>query len=220
MAEQKKKKVYFTTPKGVAKFPHLTVPQFKVGNNTVDPNYNVTLLLDPNDAATIELQEKIVAAHAAGLAAAKKADPKKRYTDMGTDNMFKEDTTKDDEGNQIPNGKMAFKFKVKASGQRKDGTAWTFKPALLDGRGAGLPKDAAIFGGSVIQVSYTFKHTPMPTGSFYTSLTLEAVMAHVIKSEWTRSASEYGFSVESDQDALGEQVPAAGDSGAEANPDF
>lgn len=215
MAE-KKKVERFATPKGVAKFPHLSKPQTRIGDKVVEPSYNVTLLLDPEDAATVALVEKIKTAHAAGLAAANKVG-KKKYKDMGVENMLKDDTDK--EGN--PTGKLAVKFKAKAEGKRKDGSVWTFKPALLDARGQGLPADAAIFGGSIIQVSYSIRHAAMETGSFYTSLQLEAVMGHVIKSEYTRSASEYGFAAEEaeSQDAFGEQTTGE-EAGVGASSDF
>lgn len=218
---EKKKVERFATPKGIAKFPHLTKPQTTVDKKPVTPNYNVTLLLDPNDAATVALVEKITVAHAKGFEAAKaaevasaKASGKKPKTliDMGITNMIKDDTDKEGK----PTGQLAVKFKAKAEGERRDKTKWYFKPALLDSRGQGLPADAAIFGGSVIQVSYSIRHTAMPTGSFYTSLQLEAVLGHVIKSEYTRSASEYGFNVDAEesQNAFGEQT---GDEAASAS---
>lgn len=212
MAEQKKKEEVFTSPKGVAKFPHLNKPQTKVGDKPCDPNYSVKLLLDPNDAATIALVEKIKATHAAGYAEAKKANPKKKYNDMGTSNMIEEDTNKDGE----PTGLLAIKFKCKAEGKRRDGGVWTFKPALFDVRGAVLPSDALIYGGSVIKVAYSIRHAAMDTGAFYTSLNLKAVQGIVIKSSFERSASEYGFASEDTQDAFGEEVA----SGAEASADF
>lgn len=216
MAEQKKKEEVYTTPKGVAKYPHLTVPQTLIGDKTVEPTFNVSLLLDPNDAATIALIEKIETAHKKGLAEAKAKNPKKKYIDQGTDNMFKDETTKDGE----PTGKVVFKFKAKAQGKRKDGSEWSFRPALFDAKGAALPKDAAIFGGSVIKVGYSIRHAAMETGSFYTSLSLKAVQGIVIKSEYVKDASEFGFVSEDGEDAFGEQTASAGDSGAEQNADF
>jgi hypothetical protein len=217
---EKKKVERFASPKGIAKFPHLTKPQTRIGDKVVDPTYNITLLLDPEDAATVSFVEKITAAHAKGFAEAKAKNPKKRYTDMGVVNMIKDDTDKEGQ----PTGKLAVKFKAKAEGKRKDNSVWTFKPALLDSRGQGLPSDAAIFGGSIVQVSYSIRHAAMETGSFYTSLQLEAVLGHVIKSEYTRSASEYGFVIDAEesQDAFGEQVPTDADAEAaqSASSDF
>jgi hypothetical protein len=212
---EKKKEEVYTSPKGVAKFPHLTKPQTMIQGKAVKPTYTVTLLLDPNDAATIALVEKITAAHNAGYAEAKKANPKKKYNDMGIQNMVFDDTTKEGE----PTGKLAVKFKTTAEGKRKDGSTWTFKPALFDSKGAGLPSDAAIYGGSVIKVAYSIRHTAMETGAFYTSLNMKAVQGITIVSSYQRDASAYGFG---NEDAFGEEAPVEEGVGAEAssNPDF
>lgn len=206
MAEKKKYPIY-TSPKGVAKWAHLNVPQTMVGDKPVDPNYNVTLLVDPNDATTIEFVATISKMHAAALEAERKANPKKKYKDAGISNMIADDTNKDGE----PTGKTALKFKHKANGERKDKTTWTYKPDMYDAAGKPLPKGVVIFGGSVIKVAYGVKHTPMPTGSFYTSLQLQAVQVIDLKSEYTKEASAYGFSSEEgytgegEENAFGEQ---------------
>jgi hypothetical protein len=224
MAEQKKKEEVFTSPKGVAKFPHLTKPQTMVGDKPCDPNYSVKLLLDPNDAATVALVEKIKETHAKGYAEVKAqaaADAKKNgkkakvYNDMGTQNMIEEDTNKEGE----PTGLLAIKFKAKAEGKRRDGSVWAFKPALFDVRGAALPADAPIYGGSVIKVAFSIRHAAMDTGAFYTSLNLKAVQGLVIKSSYERNASDFGFASEETQDAFGEEATGEA-SGAEATADF
>jgi hypothetical protein len=215
MAEKKKYPVY-TSPKGVAKWCHLTTPQTKVGDKPVEPNYNVTVLVDPADAATIEFVETITKMHEAALAEERKANPKKKYQDTGLTNMIVDDTNKEGE----PTGKLALKFKHKAQGERKDKTVWTFKPALFDAAGKPLATGLVVYGGSVVKVAYGVKHTPMPTGAFYTSLQLQAVQVLALKSEYTKAASEYGFSSEEgytgegEENAFGEQAATAGDDSA------
>lgn len=215
MAEEKKKKEFIASPKGVAKFPHLTTPQTKFNP---EGEYNVTLLFDPNDAAIIAYQQRIQGEHDAAFAAAKKADPKRKLTAMPI--PIGDETTKDG----APTGKLAVKFKAKASGvYKKDGKPWTFKPVLKDRYGKPLSSDVVIYGGSIMQVSATVRHTAMPTGLFYTSLHLEAVLVHELKSGYERSAAEFGFDVEDETDAFGEQVPAgvAGEAGStEGSSDF
>lgn len=215
MAEKKKYPIY-TSPKGVAKWCHLNVPQTKVGDKTVDPNYSVTLLVDPKDEAIIAFVADIQKQHDAAAAeaelnAAKKTDAKKRkivFSDKGIGNMISDDTTKDGE----PTGKLALRFKHKAEGTRKDKSVWTYKPALFDAAGKPLPAGVVVFGGSVIKVAYGVKHTPMPTGEFYTSLQLQAVQVFDLKSEYTKEASAYGFSSEEgytgegEENAFGEQA--------------
>lgn len=216
MAEKKEKYPIYISPKGVAKWAHLSVAQTMVGEKPVDPNFNVTVLLDPNDATTIEFVEKITKAHSEGLAAAKKAEPKKKLKDEGIGNMIQDDTNKDGE----PTGKTAIKFKHKASGVRRDKTEWSFRPALFDGAGVPLAPGTVVYGGSVLQVAYGIKHTVMPTGSFYTSLQLQAVMVSVLKSGFDRDASSYGFQVETAeaQTAFGEEQ--VGEADGAASTDF
>lgn len=187
MAEQVKrpKEVMFTSPKGAAKWAKLNIPDTKF---KPEGAYSVELVLDPEDAATIEFVAKIEAAHEAGYIAAKKADPKKKYTKQ--DIKIKPETTKDGE----PTGKTIVSFTAKASGTRKkDNSKWTFRPALFDAKRVPLPNDIVVFGGSLIKVSYSIRHTPMPTGLFYTTLSLKAVQVLDLKAMGSRDASEYGF---------------------------
>lgn len=214
MAEKKKYPIY-TSPKGVAKFANLNVPQtsMKVDGvvKAVDPNYSVTILVDPKDPAIIafvaDIQKQHDAASAeaeAELNTAKKTDAKKRkiiFSDKGIGNMISEDTTKEGE----PTGKLAIKFKHKAEGTRKDKSVWTYKPALFDAAGKPLGSGVVVYGGSVIKVAYGIKHTPMPAGEFYTSLQLQAVQVFDLKSEYTKEASAYGFSSEEGYTGEGEE---------------
>lgn len=198
MAEKKKKRVYIAGPVGVAKFPHLTVPQTKVGDKPCKPNYNVGQLFDPSDEAFISFQALVQKTHDAAYAEAKKK--KRSLQDMGIINMIKEEVKKDDEGNEIPTGKMEVRYKCGAEGKKKDGTTWTFKPFLYDASNKLLPAGTMIYGGSVIEVSFCFKHTTMETGAFYTSLDLQAVRVHVLKSQSDREASSFGFGAAPQQD--------------------
>lgn len=215
MAERKRDPL-FTSPKGVAKFPHLNKPQTKIGEKACDPTYAVGLLLDPNDTTTIAFREKIELAHKEGFVAAKKANPKKKYQDMGLTNVFKEDTNQDGE----PTGKIEVRFKCKAEGKRKDGSTWTFKPALFTGSGAIIPEGTSIYGGSVMKVSYSIRHTAMETGAFYTKLELKAVQVINLVSTYQKEAGAYGFTNEEDDtNAFGEPAEN-GEAGAEDNTDF
>lgn len=194
MAEEKKKRVNITSPVGVAKFPHLSKPQTSINNKVIDPVYGVTLLVDPNDADVSAFVAKVEQAHAAAFAEAKKK--KRSLTDMGLKNVIREEVRKDEEDNEIPTGKLEIRFKAKACGKRKDGTPWSFKPWIYDARLTPMPEDTMVYGGSVIQVSFAFKHTAMETGSFYTSLDLQAVKVVVLKSQSDRDAASFGFQAE------------------------
>lgn len=199
MADAKKKKrVYLTSPVGPAKFPHLTVPQTKIGTKTVEPTYGVSLVVDPSDEAVVAFKERVLAAHAAAYAEAKKK--KRTLQDMGIVNMIRDEVKKDEEDNEIPTGKLELRFKCKAGGKRKDGTEWTFKPFIYDVNNRPLPAGTMVYGGSVIEVSFCFQHTAMETGAFYTKLDLQAVRVHVLKSQSDREAASFGFGSVPQQD--------------------
>ncbi len=194
MAEQKPKEVILTTPRGVAKWPNLTVPQreMKMDGVTkpVTPNYSITLLLDPNDDTTVKLVADLNKAHEEGFAAAKAKTPKLKLTLMSI--KAGEETDKDG----TPTGKIAIGFKCKAEGVKKDGTPWTFRPAIKDAKGNPVPKDVLIYSGSVVKVAYTIRHTAMATGLFYTTFNLKAVQVLVLKNQSDRDAAFYGFQEE------------------------
>lgn len=223
MGEDKKKYQIYTSPKGVAKWANLNTPQTQIGRGVnakpVDPNYSVTLLFDSNDPAYGAFQETIIKLHAAALQEAKDADKKKKFKDEGLGSIFGEDTNKDGE----PTGKVYAKFKHKAQGTRKDKSVWTYKPALFDASGKPLATGVVVYGGSVLKVAYGIKHTPMPTGAFYTSLQLQAVQVLELKSEYVKEASSYGFTSEEgytgegEENAFGEQSANVTDGGADAS---
>ncbi len=190
MAETVKRKPEdeFISPKGKAKWAKLNKPDTKF--NPLG-TYSVELVLDPQDTETIKFVAQIEAAHEAGFQAAQKADPKKKFTKQAV--KIKPETNKDGE----PTGMTIVSFACKASGVRKkDNSTWTYRPRLFDSSRPNpkpLPNDLVIFGGSIIKVCYSIRHTPMPTGLFYSSLNLKAVKVLDLKSASSREASEYGF---------------------------
>lgn len=205
MADAKKKKfIVYTSPKSVAKYCHINTPQTKYKK---EGEYSVNQVFDPNDAAYQEFKARVLAAHEAAVAIAREECPDL----IDKTKLFKADTKKDEDGNKIPTGMESVKFAHVASGKKKDGTEWAFKPALFDAGGKPLQKGTLVCGGSVVKVSYGIKHTLMPTGDFYTSLPLQAVQVLKLVDSYAREASEYGFGseegYEAEEDAFGEQVP-------------
>jgi hypothetical protein len=225
MAGKKKYPVY-TSPKGVAKYAHLSQPQTYKGKTA----YAVELILDPELQSTKDFIAFIEAQEKAGFAEAQKMYPKVQLKSK----LWKAETNKDEEDNQIPTGKIAVKFAHAAFGEKQDGSKWEFKPTLMDANTAVLPKGIVIFGGSVIKVSYGVTHTTMPGGGdepdkYYAKLSLQGIQVLTLRDSFTRSAGDLGFQKEegySSEDAFGEQAEEAGDTAsAEAQaggtvPDF
>ena len=136
--KKREKEIILTSPKGIAKWAKLNKPDTKF---KPEGEYSITLLLDPEDAATIEFVDSLKKAHEVGFGAAKKAEPKKKFQLM--DIKVKDDTDK--EG--TPTGKLSVSFNCKAAGTRKDSTKWTFRPAVLDAKGKPLPAHVLIYHG-------------------------------------------------------------------------
>ena len=210
MAESKRpKEIILTSPKGIAKWAKLTKPDTKY---KVAGEYSITLILDPEDAATIEFVDSLKKANAKGFAAAKKAEPKKKFTQEAIKVKPETRKIKDDKGEVVgeeETGKLAVSFNCKAAGTRKDGSKWAFRPAVMDAKGKPVPADVLIYGGSVVKVAYSIRHTPMPTGLFYTSFNLKAVQVIVLKSQSDRDAAYYGFQ---EEEGYGSEAAAEGES--------
>jgi hypothetical protein len=190
----------------------------------------VELVLDPEEASTREFCNALQQRELKGYDAALKMYPKA----VCKSKLFRPETNKDEEGNQIPTGKVVVKFARTAAGVRKDGTAWTSRPPeLVDAKGKPLSSGTVIFGGSKIKVSFTVSDTTMPGGAgepdkYYAKLVLEGVQVLNLVASYQRDAAALGFTEEegySSTDAFGEQTPAATDEEAEgaaagAVPDF
>ena len=58
----------------------------------------------------------------------------------------------DEDGNET--GKLKFKFKLKASGQTRDGRDYTQKPAVVDAKRKPMDSDIAIGNGSTVKVAF------------------------------------------------------------------
>ena len=218
MAEEKKKLQQYNTPKGIAKWATLGKPDTKYKK---EGEYRVTLLLTPQEAKPIqELIDK-------GIEEAKamwKADPKLKGKKIKeADVPYGMDLDK--EGNET--GKVKFTFKAKASGTRKDGTAWTFRPMVFDAKGGKVPSNVSIFGGSIVRVSYEIYPWATVAAGAGVSLRMKAVQVIELKTLGERDASAYGFGEEEGYVSDGEEEVSGveGDAGSQEtppdyNPDF
>ena len=187
MSTTKKNRVYYTSPRGVAKYITVTKPDTKF---KAEGEYRVTLLLPKDSPKAHQLVAQIDQAMEASLLEAQAANKGKKLKLANT--PYKDDVDK--EGNET--GNIAFAFKAKASGARKDGTIWNFKPTLYDAKGQRITKDLSIWGGTEVKIGYEIRpYFTQMVGAGIT-LTLQAVQILKLVSGGARDASAFGFQAE------------------------
>lgn len=205
----KEKNPRFTSPRGVAGYPYLTKPDTKFNP---EGEYKVDLLIkDPTDVAKMTdlLDEQFEVAFKKAKAEAKGAKVKE-----GSRGYEEQE-----------DGSIKVRFKLKASGKRKDGTEFTQKPALFNAKGEPLKADKVVGSGSTIKVS--FEVVPFYTKLAGAGITLRMKAVQVIKLESYAGgdASSYGFEAEEggdedeDQDSGGSDFESE-DSDNTENEDF
>lgn len=197
---EKNKQPILTTPKGTAKWATLGKPDttFKA-----EGEYRVSLLLPEGSKEAQDLVAALTKAYKEAVEAAKKellADPKKKAKAKSmkvADLPFKKETDK--EGNETEN--LQFTFKAKASGKKKDGTPWNFRPAIFDAKLKPISPSVSIWGGSVIRVSYRVNpfYTDMVGAGI--TLKLEGVQVIDLKTGSGRDAASMGFAEEEGYEA-------------------
>lgn len=216
MADKPKK---FITPKGVAVFPWLNKADTKW---KPEGEYRVKLRLSEEAAAPLieQLQPLLDASVAEALKNPKrKAMPAKKFEALITP-LYTE--VVDEDGN--PTGDLEFNFKRTASGvSKKTGKAWSIKPDLFDAKGKQLPADVAVYGGSLVKVS--FEVMPYDTAKAVgIKLSLAGVQVIKLVEGGGRSADSYGFGDESDDedadDAGAEDTDTEAGEGAGDTDDF
>lgn len=171
------KKLY-TSPLGVAVYPHLNQPDTKFNK---DGMFSVKLEVPAEDGGR-EFAARLDSAIDQSVADAK-AEAKEGSEIKRADPPYKEDQEK---------GTFTFNFKVKHRNQTREGTEFFRRPILFDSAGQ-RADDAKVGGGSQLRVSYepSLFYTPMIGAGV--SLRLFAVQI-VSLIEWgERDASGYGF---------------------------
>lgn len=201
--DTKRKAVTLTSPRGVFKYPALNKPDYGTKDHPkAEGEYKVALLLTQEQAdewregplkAVIEQARKEAEAEFSKLPIATRKKLKElTWNEVGTDEYDK--TTEE------PTGMVEFRCKMKASGTRKDGTAWKQVPALFDSRGKALGTKAPdIWGGSEGKVSIEASPYFIPgSGAAGVSLRLKAVQVIKLVQGGHRDAAGYGFGAEDD----------------------
>lgn len=201
------KKDTFITPVGIFKWASLGKPDTKF---KAEGEYRVTMSLPKDAPETVKFLTKLDADYKAAIQAVKEqlaADPKTkaRVKTVKTSNLpYKPEL--DQEGNET--GNVLVNFKAKASGVRKDKTAWSFKPGVFDAKRNPIPSTVGIWGGSKGKVAYQVDgYYVSASQEAGLSLKLQSAQILDLKSGSGKDAASFGFEEE------------AGYSGASANAD-
>lgn len=194
------KPVKITTARGIAVWPKLDEPDTKY---KPEGEFNIKVRLSAEDAAPIISTLEPIIAQAEALlkkAKAEEKNPAKRA-------KIKDDLhpgyveVADDQGNLT--GEYEFNFKMKASGvSKKTGKPWTMRPAIFDAKGQPAPKGIKVGGGSTVKVMGVAAPFQTNGVGYGVTLRLEAVQVIKLRTFAERSASQYGFAAEDDEDAF------------------
>lgn len=185
----------YTTPIGVAVYPHLHAPDTKFSNG--GPGVYTTRVRFTGEAAD-EIVELLDAQYAQSYeeAVAEMMD-KKSIKEKAARAKIKEGPEPykmelDEDGEET--GAVVVNFKMKAGGTRKDGTPWTRKPALFDGQGQPVAMGLKIGSGSKLRIATDINRYYMPAIGAGVSLRLNAVQIIELQT-WASgpSAEQAGF---------------------------
>jgi hypothetical protein len=199
MADKKPKNFTGTTPKGTFRYPSLAKPDYGTKDYpNPDGAYKVDLILSEDEA-----QPLIKDLTPAYNKAMEEAEEEFKGLPVATRKKLKEVTKNDlytieyDKETEEPTGNLIFRFKMKASGTRKDKTTWSAKPALFDAKGKPLLKVPEIWGGTIGKISFeAVPYFVSGTGAAGLSLRLQAAQIIELRSGSQRDAGAYGFGEE------------------------
>lgn len=194
-----KKKTLITTPRGIASWPRLNSPDTKfdprgkysakLRMRADDPQVQafVAQLTDIRDTFLAETVEELKANKKAALALELKAG---EVIKVERDQETGEET-----------GYLIFMGSMYASGERKDGSAWTQKPAIFSAKGPKLNNPPVISGGSELKLSVEVEPFVNQTSKqVVLSVRLKGVQILKLSTGGERSFSDLGFGVEEGDD--------------------
>ena len=174
-----RKYVDMTTPKGIARYPHLATPDTKFSTEGV---YTVTLRLSKDAAAP--LRKELGTMHQDNLDTLKESTGKEPR-----DNGVPLKDAVDDDGNEV----VDIKFKMRPSFKSSSGEIKHRRPQLFDANVQPL-KDVYVGSGSTIKVSFLASPYLAPIGAGV-SLMLKAVQVLDLV-QGASSSEEKAFAVE------------------------
>jgi hypothetical protein len=147
LADKKVKRPTYTTPVGIARYPHLNKADTRFN---ADGDYKCDVRLVADDAATTALIERLETLRDEKLAEFE-ANEKKAKDKIEVASVFT--TEFDDEGNET--GYVIIKTKLNATGKDKKGEVFTNEPKLFDAESNVMPKSVQIWSGSKVIVAGT-----------------------------------------------------------------
>ena len=200
------KRISMNTPKGTAKWPKLSSPDYGTADYPKpEGEYSVKLVFNESDPAFQKFKARMQPYYEAAEAKAQvefDALKKPSRDKLGSLTMNPLFTTVYDE-NEEPTGQVELKLKMTASGITKfgprKGKAWSRKPDLYDALGRKLTKPVDIWGGSELVISFSFAeggYFIAGTGAAGLSLKLDAVQIVTLRQGGERTAESYGFKAE------------------------
>jgi hypothetical protein len=183
----KEKLTRYTTPKGVAVFPHLHAPDTKFDADGV---YKLGIRLDADTAEAVmdAIRAELPKAQAKldeALSKEKAANKRKDYS------LNDEPWSVDDDGNVTFNVKMNARVTSK-----KDGKTYDLRPQLFDAKGRPIKFGTRIGGGSTVRVALELvPYFMASTKTAGISLRLVAVQVIELRT-FSADAGAFGFGAE------------------------
>lgn len=193
------------TPRGVAIFPALDKPDFKFKENG---EYHARLRLDPNDADLQALVQQAETIRDEAFEAKREALTKQKKMALVKD-LKKADVVKEelDQETGEPTGfvilRAALTARVDIKNGPRAGESFEKKPDVFDATGKRLRNVPRVGSGSTLKLNVTVMDYETDGGKTV-GARFELNAAQIIKlvQGGERSASDYGFGVEEDGDAI------------------
>ena len=181
MSIQSRKKHPVIKVKGTAKYCHLNTP-----NKRFEPKfgtYSCDLVVDKEQAEMIK--NTLRPLYEEELKTVQEENAGKEINQRG---IPVEET----------DGGFLGKSKLKAGGERKDGTTYSLSIALFDAQGKPLPEDVQVWGGSVVNMAVRPRFWYTAMAGFGVSFDLQAVQVLELKNGGVNgpSADAFGFTSE------------------------
>jgi hypothetical protein len=192
MSDDKKKVIKATSPRGTIQWFKLVKPDAKFNK------YSVDLIVDdtPEIRKIIDVMESAVSEKLKGeLAAAQEKGDHKRKKMLTKAKQMPIEPQLNAAGEET--GKFVMKFRLAASGTKKDKTVYTVAaPAIFDSKAKPYSPEAKatlqVFNGSIGQINFELSTYALATGDVGCTLKPKAAMVLKIQ-QGTAEASDFGF---------------------------